>query len=188
MLTQLTINNFAIVRQLEIELAKGMSVITGETGAGKSIAIDALGLCLGQRIETSMVREGQERAEICASFSIEPTNPAYQWLQEQELLDPDNPSDCILRRVINADGRSKAFINSTPVSASQLKEIGQYLIHINGQHASQLLLKIHLHIIMICSHKCEKIIARGKISKHKLKPSNKKLLKMKRRNSFYNIR
>ena len=141
MLTQLTINNFAIVRQLEIELAKGMSVITGETGAGKSIAIDALGLCLGQRIETSMVREGQERAEICASFFIEPTNPAYQWLQEQELQDPDNPSDCILRRVINADGRSKAFINSTPVSASQLKEIGQYLIHINGQHASQLLLK-----------------------------------------------
>ena len=141
MLTQLTINNFAIVRQLEIELAKGMSVITGETGAGKSIAIDALGLCLGQRIETSMVREGQERAEICASFFIEPTNPAYQWLQEQELQDSDNPSDCILRRVINADGRSKAFINSTPVSASQLKEIGQYLIHINGQHASQLLLK-----------------------------------------------
>lgn len=141
MLTQLTINNFAIVRQLEIELAKGMSVITGETGTGKSIAIDALGLCLGQRIETSMVREGQERAEICATFFIEPTNPAYQWLQEQELQDPDNPSDCILRRVINADGRSKAFINSTPVSASQLKEIGQYLIHINGQHASQLLLK-----------------------------------------------
>ena len=141
MLTQLAINNFAIVRQLEIELTKGMSVITGETGAGKSIAIDALGLCLGQRIETSMVREGQERAEICASFFIEPTNPAYQWLQEQELQDPDNPSDCILRRVINADGRSKAFINSTPVSASQLKEIGQYLIHINGQHASQLLLK-----------------------------------------------
>ncbi|KOT15106.1 recombination and repair protein [Haemophilus parainfluenzae] len=141
MLTQLTINNFAIVRQLEIELAKGMSVITGETGAGKSIAIDALGLCLGQRIETSMVREGQERAEICATFFIEPTNPAYQWLQEQELQDPDNPSDCILRRVINADGRSKAFINSTPVSASQLKEIGQHLIHINGQHASQLLLK-----------------------------------------------
>ena len=141
MLTQLTINNFAIVRQLEIELAKGMSVITGETGAGKSIAIDALGLCLGQRIETSMVREGQERAEICATFFIEPTNPSYQWLQEQELQDPDNPSDCILRRVINADGRSKAFINSTPVSASQLKEIGQYLIHINGQHASQLLLK-----------------------------------------------
>ena len=154
MLTQLTINNFAIVRQLEIELAKGMSVITGETGAGKSIAIDALGLCLGQRIETSMVREGQERAEICATFFIEPTNPAYQWLQAQELQDPDNPSDCILRRVINADGRSKAFINSTPVSASQLKEIGQYLIHINGQHASQLLLKndYQLQLVDIFAH------------------------------------
>ena len=154
MLTQLTINNFAIVRQLEIELAKGMSVITGETGAGKSIAIDALGLCLGQRIETSMVREGQERAEICATFFIEPTNSAYQWLQEQELQDPDNPSDCILRRVINADGRSKAFINSTPVSASQLKEIGQYLIHINGQHASQLLLKndYQLQLVDIFAH------------------------------------
>lgn len=75
MLTQLTINNFAIVRQLEIELAKGMSVITGETGAGKSIAIDALGLCLGQRIETSMVREGQERAEICATFLLNQLTP-----------------------------------------------------------------------------------------------------------------
>ncbi|BFU59460.1 MULTISPECIES: DNA repair protein RecN [Rodentibacter] len=141
MLTQLTINNFAIVRQLDIELAKGMSVITGETGAGKSIAIDALGLCLGQRVESAMVREGQERAEICASFYLEAHNPAYQWLQAQELQDPDNPSECILRRVINADGRSKAFINSTPVSAAQLKDVGQYLIHINGQHASQLLLK-----------------------------------------------
>ena len=141
MLTQLTINNFAIVRQLDIELAKGMSVITGETGAGKSIAIDALGLCFGQRVETSMVREGQERAEICATFQLESHNPAYQWLNDQELQDPDNPTECILRRVINADGRSKAFINSTPVSASQLKEISQYLVHINGQHASQLLLK-----------------------------------------------
>ena len=109
MLTQLTINNFAIVRQLDIELAKGMSVITGETGAGKSIAIDALGLCFGQRIETSMVREGQERAEICATFQLESQNPAYQWLNDQELQDPDNPTECILRRVINADGRSKAF-------------------------------------------------------------------------------
>lgn len=141
MLTQLTINNFAIVRQLDIELAQGMSVITGETGAGKSIAIDALGLCLGQRVETSMVREGQERAEICASFHLESHSPAYSWLKKQELQDAENPTECILRRVINADGRSKAFINSTPVSASQLKEIGQYLLHINGQHASQLLLK-----------------------------------------------
>ena len=141
MLTQLTINNFTIVRHLNLELAKGMSIITGETGAGKSIAIDALGLCLGQRTELSMLREGQERAEVCATFQLEAKNPAVAWLKEQELQDPDNPEECILRRIVNNDGRSKAFINSTPVSANQLKELAQYLIHINGQHASQLLLK-----------------------------------------------
>ena len=141
MLTQLTINNFAIVRHLNIELAQGMSVITGETGAGKSIAIDALGLCLGQRAEISMLREGQERTEVCATFHLDIKSPAVEWLKEQELQDPDNPEECILRRIINSDGRSKAFINRTPVSAVQLKELGQYLIHINGQHASQLLLK-----------------------------------------------
>ncbi|OOF71189.1 DNA repair protein RecN [Rodentibacter caecimuris] len=149
MLTQLTINNFAIVRQLDIELAQGMSVITGETGAGKSIAIDALGLCLGLRTESAMVREGQERADICASFYIEPESQATEWLKTQELLDPENPTECILRRIINNDGRSKAFINSTPVSASQLKEIGQYLIHINGQHSSQLLLKSDYQLQML---------------------------------------
>lgn len=141
MLTQLTINNFAIVRHLDIELSQGMSVITGETGAGKSIAIDALSLCLGQRTEASMLREGQERADVCATFTIEPQSPAAYWLAEQELQDQDNPENCILRRIINNEGRSKAFINSTPVSAAQLKELGQQLIHINGQHASQLLLK-----------------------------------------------
>lgn len=141
MLTQLTINNFAIVRHLDIELSQGMSVITGETGAGKSIAIDALSLCLGQRTEASMLREGQERADVCATFTIEPQSPAAYWLAEQELQDQDNPENCILRRIINNEGRSKAFINSTPVSAAQLKELGQRLIHINGQHASQLLLK-----------------------------------------------
>lgn len=155
MLIQLTINNFAIVHQLDIELARGMSVITGETGAGKSIAIDALGLCLGQRTESSMLREGEERADICATFYIEKNNPAYQWLQEQELQDPDYPENCILRRMINHDGRSKAFINSIPVSASQLKEIGQYLIHINGQHASQRLLKNDYQLQLLdnfCTH------------------------------------
>ncbi|MCQ9124555.1 DNA repair protein RecN [Rodentibacter caecimuris] len=151
MLTQLTINNFAIVRQLDVEFAKGMSVITGETGAGKSIAIDALGLCLGQRVESSMVRGGQERAEICASFHLDSHNPAYYWLREQELQDSDNPAECILRRVISADGRSKAFINGTPVSATLLKDIGQYLIHINGQHASQLLLKSDYQLQLVDS-------------------------------------
>ncbi|PVX42920.1 DNA replication and repair protein RecN [Pasteurella langaaensis DSM 22999] len=141
MLTQLTINNFAIVRHLDIEFSKGMSVITGETGAGKSIAIDALGLCLGQRTEASMLRAGQERADVCATFYISPNSAAANWLATHDLQDIDNPEYCILRRIVNSEGRSKAFINSTPVAASQLKELGQCLIHINGQHASQLLLK-----------------------------------------------
>ncbi|MDO4430949.1 MAG: DNA repair protein RecN [Lonepinella koalarum] len=155
MLTQLTINNFAIVRHLDIEFTRGMSVITGETGAGKSIAIDALGLCLGQRTEMTMLRNSDERVDVCATFYVSEQSPAFHWLNDQELQDQDNPENCILRRIINTDGRSKAFINSTPVSAAQLKELGQYLIHINGQHASQLLLKNEFQLQTLdtfCSH------------------------------------
>lgn len=155
MLIQLTINNFAIVRHLNIELNQGMSVITGETGAGKSIAIDALGVCLGQRTEISMLREGQDRADICATFRISSNTPAFHWLSNQELQDAENPEECILRRIINNDGRSKAFINSIPVSAAQLKELGQYLVHINGQHASQLLMKNDYQLQLLdnfCAH------------------------------------
>lgn len=141
MLTQLTVNNFAIVRHLVLELAEGMSVITGETGAGKSIAIDALGLCLGYRSESSMIRNGADKADISATFSMQPNSPAYLWLQEHELLDEDNPQECLLRRMINLEGRSKAFVNNRPIPVSQLRELGQYLIHLNGQHAPQLLLK-----------------------------------------------
>ncbi|MCT8571005.1 DNA repair protein RecN [Glaesserella parasuis] len=141
MLTQLTINNFAIVRHLTLELNEGMSVITGETGAGKSIGIDALGLCLGYRSESSMIRNGADKADISATFSMQPTSPAYLWLKEHELLDEDNPQECILRRMFNQEGRSKAFVNNHPIPVSQLRELGQYLIHLNGQHAPQLLLK-----------------------------------------------
>lgn len=141
MLTQLSINNFAIVRHLILELNEGMSVITGETGAGKSIAIDALGLCLGYRSESSMIRNGSDKADITATFSMQPDSPAYLWLAEHELLDEDNPHECILRRMINLEGRSKAFVNNRPIPVSQLRELGQYLIHLNGQHAPQLLLK-----------------------------------------------
>ncbi|MCT8660946.1 DNA repair protein RecN [Glaesserella parasuis] len=141
MLTQLTINNFAIVRHLTLELNEGMSVITGETGAGKSIGIDALGLCLGYRSESSMIRNGADKADISATFSMQPTSPAYLWLKEHELLDEDNPQECILRRMITQEGRSNAFVNNHPIPVSQLRELGQYLIHLNGQHAPQLLLK-----------------------------------------------
>jgi len=138
MLTQLTIQNFAIVKFLELELQGGMTCITGETGAGKSIAIDALGLCLGERAEISMIRPGAERTELTARFNLGNNPLARSWLHEQELQDEE---ECLLRRVITAEGRSRAYINGTPVPLTQLKALGQLLINIHGQHAHQLLLK-----------------------------------------------
>lgn len=149
MLTQLTINNFAIVRHLVLDLNEGMSVITGETGAGKSIGIDALGLCLGYRSESSMIRNGADKADISATFLMQPNSPAYLWLKEHELLDEDNPQECILRRMITIEGRSKAYVNNHPLPISQLRELGQYLIHLNGQHAPQLLLKSEYQLELV---------------------------------------
>ncbi|NDK98643.1 DNA repair protein RecN [Photorhabdus bodei] len=137
MLTQLTISNFAIVRELEIDFQPGMTAITGETGAGKSIAIDALGLCLGNRGEANMVRSGAFRADICARFSLSDTPSAHQWLEAHQL---DDSNECLLRRTITSDGRSRGFINGTAVPISQLRELGTHLIQIHGQHAHQLLL------------------------------------------------
>ncbi|WP_265498027.1 DNA repair protein RecN [Providencia rustigianii] len=137
MLTQLTINNFAIVRELEIDFRSGMTTITGETGAGKSIAIDALGLCLGNRGEANMVRPGSQRADLCARFSLADAQMAANWLVEHQL---DNHNECLLRRTIAVDGRSRGFINGVSVPLSQLRELGALLIQIHGQHAHQLLL------------------------------------------------
>lgn len=138
MLAQLTINNFAIVRELDIDFQHGMSAITGETGAGKSIAIDALGLCLGERSDGNTVRPQTSRTDICARFSLDDTPSAWQWLKTHHL---DDGNECLLRRSISTDGRSRGFINSTTVPLSQLRELGQHLIQIHGQHAHQLLLK-----------------------------------------------
>lgn len=138
MLAQLTINNFAIVRELEIDFHAGMTAITGETGAGKSIAIDALGLCLGSRADGNAVRLGTNRADVCARFTLSDTPSAKQWLIDNQL---DEGQDCILRRTISTDGRSRGFINGTPVPLSQLRELGHHLIQIHGQHAHQMLVK-----------------------------------------------
>lgn len=138
MLAQLTISNFAIVRELEIDFHSGMTAITGETGAGKSIAIDALGLCLGGRADADMVRAGATRADLCARFSLKDTPAALRWLEENQLEDG---RECLLRRVISSDGRSRGFINGTAVPLSQLRELGQRLIQVHGQHAHQLLVK-----------------------------------------------
>lgn len=138
MLLQLNIQNFAIVRSLEIDWQHGMTTITGETGAGKSIAIDALGLCLGERAVTNVVRPNAKKAELIATFDITNNTPAQQWLANNDMLQ-DN--DCILRRVISAEGRSKAYINGIQVPLTQLKEIGQALINIHGQHDHHLIVK-----------------------------------------------
>ncbi|MDV5172327.1 DNA repair protein RecN [Photobacterium rosenbergii] len=138
MLAHMTISNFAIVKNLEFELKPGMTTITGETGAGKSIAIDALGLCLGDRAEACMVRPNEDKAEISAAFSLLNNQAARRWLEDNELIDGD---ECILRRVITKEGRSRGFINGSPVPASQQKALGQLLINIHGQHAHQQLMR-----------------------------------------------
>jgi len=138
MLCHLHISNFAIVRALEIDWATGMSTITGETGAGKSIAIDALSLCLGERADATVVRPGAEKADVVATFDISKLTAAKDWLQQQDLL---MGNECIVRRVVSAEGRSRSYINGVQVPAQQLKLLGQYLLAIHGQHAHQLLQK-----------------------------------------------
>ena len=153
MLSHMTISNFAIVKHLEFELKSGMTTITGETGAGKSIAIDALGLCLGERAEASMLRPNESKADISATFSLGENEAAQTWLEENELSDGD---ECILRRVITKEGRSRGFINGTAVPVTQQKKLGQLLINIHGQHAHQQLMKpdYQLHMLdQYASHK-----------------------------------
>ncbi|AEY01198.1 recombination and repair protein [Oceanimonas sp. GK1] len=138
MLLQLTISNFAIVSFLELDLRRGMTSITGETGAGKSIAIDALALALGERADADSVRPGADKADISARFRIDKLPRVKAWLCEQEL---DEQDECILRRTLSREGRSRGYINGTPVPLSQLKALGALLVNIHGQHAHQELQK-----------------------------------------------
>ncbi|WP_413702079.1 DNA repair protein RecN [Psychromonas sp. KJ10-10] len=149
MLNQLTVQHFAIVQFLELEFSNGMTAITGETGAGKSIAIDALGLCLGSRAEANMVRVGTDKAEISARFTLTDTPHAKQWLLNNDLESEDDNNECLLRRTVNKEGRSRAYINGTPVPLSQLKSLGQLLVNIHGQHAHQSLLKNDIQLSII---------------------------------------
>lgn len=138
MLRVLSIRDFVIVDRLELEVSPGFSVLTGETGAGKSILIDALSLALGERGESGMVRVGSERAEITAEFDIRALPELQSWLLEQELADGEA---CLLRRILYADGRSRGFINGSPATMQQLREAGDFLIDIYSQHAHHSLLK-----------------------------------------------
>ena len=134
MLRSLQIRNFAIIDQIDVEFDKGMTVLTGETGAGKSILVDALGLVLGERGGNGLVRSGEDRAEFSAEFSLGDLPEARSWLEEQTL---DQGDECVLRRVINSDGRSRAFINGSAVSLQTLKSLGERMLDIHGQHFHQ---------------------------------------------------
>ncbi|MCP1365202.1 AAA family ATPase, partial [Halomonas sp. BBD48] len=145
MLVQLAIRDFAIVDRLDLDLHGGMTAITGETGAGKSILLGALGLSLGERADAGSVRHGTRRADITARFDIAGLPAAQAWLDAREL-----PSDdCLLRRVITANGRSKAWINGQPCTVGDLKELGEHLIEIHGQHAHQALLREETHLRLL---------------------------------------
>jgi DNA repair protein RecN (Recombination protein N) len=142
MLVHLSIHNYAIVDHLDLELRAGMSAISGETGAGKSIMLDALGLCLGDRADSGVVRPGSDKADILASFDLADIPEARTWLAERD-LDSDGP--CILRRVITAEGRSRGYINGSPCPQGDLKALGELLIDIHSQHEHQSLLKTDTH-------------------------------------------
>ena len=139
MLHSLSIRDFIIVKQLDLEFNAGYTVLTGETGAGKSILIDALSLALGARGEGGICRAGCEKAEISAIFSIQDNLDAQQWMQAAELT--EESGELVLRRVMYADGRSRAFINGTTVTVAQLKELGELLLDIYSQNAHHSLLK-----------------------------------------------
>jgi len=138
MLNHIQIRNFAIVDELSIDFIEGMSALTGETGAGKSILLDAINLCLGDRADSNNIRHGEDRAEISALFKVKKKSAAHQWLREQEI---DHDDECLIRRVISREGRSKGFINGSPVPMQSLKELGEMLVDIHGQHEHQSLLK-----------------------------------------------
>lgn len=138
MLTQLRIRDFAIVEALELELAEGMTAVTGETGAGKSILVDAIGLLLGDRADSGTVRQGAERTDISAVFELDPLPAARAWLAERDL---GNDGECHLRRVVASNGRSRNYINGVPQPAQALRELGELLVDIHGQHEHQSLLR-----------------------------------------------
>ncbi len=127
-----------MVRHLDVEFENGLTILTGETGAGKSILIEALGLALGDRADSSMVRASAERASVSATFDIAHNDDLKGMLRENDLEDG---GECILRRVMNADGRSRAFCNASPIPVQLLKQIGEFLVDIHGQHAHQSLLR-----------------------------------------------
>jgi DNA repair protein RecN (Recombination protein N) len=138
MLNHIFVKDLAIVSSLELDFARGMTTLTGETGAGKSILIEALGLVLGDKADTDMIRAGCERAEVVAGFDLGDAPAARDWLAEQDL---DDAGECLVRRLLVRSGRSRAYINARPATGAQLQGLGELLVDIHGQHAHQSLLR-----------------------------------------------
>lgn len=138
MLQELSIQNLALIEKLQLNFQTGFTTLTGETGAGKSILLDGLGLALGERADSGLVRHGTQRADITADFDIDRLPEVQSWLAEHEL---DDDNQCLLRRTLTAEGRSKAYINGLPASVSQLKGLSERLIDIHGQHEHQSLMR-----------------------------------------------
>lgn len=148
MLESITISNFTIIDQSHIDFNAGMTALTGETGAGKSILLDAIKLVLGDRADSDCVKSGTEKADISVSFNLDQLAEAQQWLQQNEFLDDD---ECLIRRVVQASGRSKAFINGTPASLTQLRQLGEMLVDLHGQHEHQSLQKSAVQLQLLDS-------------------------------------
>jgi len=142
MLRLLSIRNFVVVEALDLEVADGFSVLTGETGAGKSILLDALALLLGDRFELRQLKPGAERAELAAAFDVEEDCGVVAWLAEQGMAADAAPAETtlLLRRTQDAQGKSRAWINGRPATLAQLKEVGEMLVDLHGQNAHQSLL------------------------------------------------
>ena len=152
MLVSLSVQQFVIVEQLDLDFSQGFTVMTGETGAGKSILIDALDLLLGGRGDATVVREKAAKADLSARFDLSDAPEAQAWLAEVELQSDQDPHELLIRRVVDAAGKSKAWINGQPATLTQLKEIGEQLVDIHGQHAHQALLRPQAQRILLDAH------------------------------------
>ena len=149
MLRRLIIRDFVLVDRLELEFQAGFGTLTGETGAGKSILVDALAFALGERADASQIRSGSERAEISAEFDLQGASAAADWLREHDL---DTDEGLLLRRVVDGNGRSRAYLNGSPVTVQQLREVAESLVDIHGQHAHQSLMRSDAQRALLDSH------------------------------------
>ncbi len=148
-LRELNIRNFAIIKQLELEVDDGLSVVTGETGAGKSIVLGALNLLLGSRAEADMIRHGEDQCEITALFSIDKQGNVQSWLEQKDLSDKNEVDYCLVRRIVRRNKPTKCYINDQPTTLASLRELGLMLVDLHGQHEHQSLLRVahQRHII-----------------------------------------